>query len=63
MPGTILSVSVKQGDTVKKGQVLMVLEAMKMENEIVSPKDGVIASVSVCAGTSVNTGVALCVIG
>ncbi len=63
MPGTILSVSVKQGDTVKKGQVLMVLEAMKMENEIVSPKDGVIVSVSVCAGTSVNTGVALCVIG
>ena len=63
MPGTILSVSVKQGDTVKKGQVLMVLEAMKMENEIVSPKNGVIVSVGVSAGASVNTGVALCVIG
>jgi biotin carboxyl carrier protein len=63
MPGTILSVSVKQGDTVKKGQVLMVLEAMKMENEIVSPKNGVVLSVGVSAGASVNTGVALCVIG
>ena len=63
MPGTILSVSVKQGDTVKKGQVLMVLEAMKMENEIVSPKSGVVVSVGVSAGASVNTGVAPCVIG
>lgn len=63
MPGTILSVSVKPGDTVKKHQVLMVLEAMKMENEIVSPKDGVVVGVNATPGASVNTGFVLCVIG
>ena len=63
MPGTILSVSVKPGDTVKKHQVMMVLEAMKMENEIVSPKDGVVVGVNVSPGASVNTGFVLCVIG
>lgn len=63
MPGTILSVAVKPGDAVKKHQVLMVLEAMKMENEIVAPQAGVIVGVNVAAGASVNTGAALCVIG
>jgi len=63
MPGAILSVSVKPGDTVKKHQVLMVLEAMKMENEIVAPQAGVITGVNVAAGASVNTGEVLCVIG
>lgn len=56
MPGTILSVSVSAGQTVKKGQVLMVLEAMKMENEIVADVDGVIEGVYATSGASVNAG-------
>jgi len=56
MPGTILSINVKEGDNVKKGQILLILEAMKMENEIVSPRDGKIAKVVVSKGSSVNTG-------
>ena len=56
MPGTILKVNVNAGDAVKKGQVLLILEAMKMENEIVAPADGKIASVNVAKGTSVNAG-------
>ena len=63
MPGTILSVSVQNGAQVKKGQVLMVLEAMKMENEIMAPCDGTITSVTVNAGASVETGTLLCTIG
>lgn len=63
MPGTILSVSVKPGDTVKRNQVLMVLEAMKMENEIVAPVEGVVVGVNVEGGQAVNTGEPLCVIG
>ena len=62
MPGTILSVNVKAGDSVKSGQVLMVLEAMKMENEIMAPADGTIASVGVSQGASVESGALLCVI-
>ena len=62
MPGTILSVEVAQGDTVKSGQVLMVLEAMKMENEIVSPCDGRIVSLHTSKGASVESGALLCVI-
>ena len=62
MPGTILSVNVQNGATVKKGDVLMVLEAMKMENEIMSPCDGTIASVNVTKGAAVDTGATLCVI-
>jgi glutaconyl-CoA/methylmalonyl-CoA decarboxylase subunit gamma len=56
MPGTILKVNVSAGDSVKKGQVLLILEAMKMENEITAPNDGVIASVNIEKGSSVNVG-------
>lgn len=56
MPGTILKVCVHSGDSVKKGDSLMVLEAMKMENDIVAPEDGTIVSVPVSQGTSVSTG-------
>ena len=63
MPGNILSVNVAAGDTVKKGQVLMILEAMKMENEIMCPCDGKVVSVSVTKGAAVESGTLLCVIG
>lgn len=63
MPGTILSVNVTAGQTVNKGDVLMILEAMKMENEIMAPESGKIASVNVQKGASVKTGDVLCVIG
>lgn len=62
MPGTILAVNVSNGAAVKKGDVLMVLEAMKMENEIVAPADGTVASVNVTKGSAVETGAVLCVI-
>ena len=63
MPGNILSVNVAAGDTVKKGQVLMILEAMKLENEIMCPCDGKVVSVSVAKGAAVESGTLLCVIG
>ena len=63
MPGTILDIKVAQGAAVKKGDVLMVLEAMKMENEIMAPCDGTAASVSVTKGAAVDYGALLCVIG
>ena len=56
MPGTINAVKVKVGDSVSKGQVLVVLEAMKMENEIMAEADGTVASVAVSQGQTVNTG-------
>jgi biotin carboxyl carrier protein len=56
MPGTILKVNVKNGQSVKKGDVLVVLEAMKMENEIMAPKAGTVAQVLVQKGSTVNTG-------
>lgn len=59
LPGTILNISVKVGDTVKAGQVLVVIEAMKMENEIPAPCDGRVAQILVSQGASVNTGAAL----
>ncbi len=62
MPGTILAVNIAVGDTVKRGQVLMILEAMKMENEIMCPCDGKIASVNASKGSSVESGTLLCVI-
>ncbi len=63
MPGNILSVNVQNGASVKKGDVLMILEAMKMENEIMAPVDGVVSAVSVTKGQTVETGALLCVIG
>ena len=63
MPGNILSVNVAAGDAVKRGQVLMILEAMKMENEIMCPCDGKVVSVSVTKGAAVESGTLLCVIG
>lgn len=62
MPGTILEVKVAVGSTVKKGDLLFVLEAMKMENEILSPVDGKVTFVGTTKGSSVDTGAALCVI-
>lgn len=62
MPGNILSVNVSAGDTVKKGQILMILEAMKMENEIMSPIDGTIVSIHTAKGATVESGALLCVI-
>ncbi|WP_032123610.1 biotin/lipoyl-containing protein [Clostridium amazonitimonense] len=62
MPGTILKVNVSEGATFKKGDVLFILEAMKMENEIMAPRDGSVAQVVVAKGVSVNTGDVLAVI-
>ena len=59
MPGTIVSVAVSAGQSVKSGDVLLVLEAMKMENEIMAPRDGVVAGVHVTKGESVDSGKAL----
>ena len=60
MPGTILKVNVSNGQAVKKGDVLMILEAMKMENEIMAPCDATVSSVNVANGASVETGTVLC---
>lgn len=62
MPGNILRIDVKQGDAVKAGQILVILEAMKMENEIVAPKDGTVAQVVTSKGAVVETGSPLVVI-
>ncbi len=56
MPGKILDVKVSTGQPVKRGDVLMILEAMKMENEIVAPQDGTVASIQVSAGSAVEAG-------
>lgn len=56
MPGTILDIKVSAGDAVSEGQIVCILEAMKMENEIVAPKAGTVASINVTKGASVNTG-------
>ncbi len=60
--GTILDVKVSAGAAVKKGDILVILEAMKMENEIRAPRDGKIASVGVAKGASVQSGTVLCVL-
>ena len=62
MPGTILAVNVTPGQSVRKGDVLMVLEAMKMENEIMCPRDGVVGSVQAAKGAAVESGTMLCVL-
>ena len=63
MPGTILKVNVAQGQAVKEGDVLCVLEAMTMENEIMAPKDGTVTQLVTSKGSSVDTGAVLVVIG
>lgn len=60
MPGTIFKMNVKNGQTVKEGDVLLILEAMKMENEIMAPKDGTVTNVNVQEGASVESGTLLC---
>ena len=55
LPGTVINVLVKPGESVKAGQLLLILEAMKMENEILAPEDGVVSSIA-AQGTAVNTG-------
>ena len=63
MPGTILEVRVTEGATVKKGDILLILEAMKMENEIMAPCDGTVKQIVAAKGASVNSGDPLIVIG
>lgn len=62
MPGNIIRVDIKEGDKVKAGQVLVILEAMKMENEIVAPKDGTVAQIVTSKGAVVETGSPLVII-
>ena len=59
MPGKILGVKASAGQAVKRGQVLLILEAMKMENEIVAPQDGTVATINVAVGDSVEPGATL----
>jgi biotin carboxyl carrier protein len=63
MPGTILDIKVTEGQSIKAGDVLLILEAMKMENEIVSPKDGVVNRIHTSKSANVSTGDALVTIG
>ena len=62
IPGVVLKVNINSGDSIKKGQVMFILEAMKMENEIMAPRDAIIVEVNVVKGASVNTGDVLAVI-
>ena len=62
MPGVVLKVQVQQGQAVKAGQVLVILEAMKMENEIVAPKDGSVAQIVAAKGASVESGAPLVIL-
>jgi glutaconyl-CoA decarboxylase len=63
MPGTIVKVNVKAGQAIKSGEVIMVLEAMKMENEIMAPHDATIVQLLVDVGSKVDTGSGLVVLG
>ncbi len=56
LPGTVVGVKVAAGEAVKKGQILVIIEAMKMENEVVAPRDGTVAQVITSKGASVNSG-------
>ena len=62
MPGKILEVNVKKGDSVKRGSVLCILEAMKMQNEITSIQDGTVVDIQVAIGQTVSTGDVLVII-
>ena len=61
--GTVLKINVHAGDAIKKGDVLLVIEAMKLENDIVAPKDGVIKGIKVSKGQNVNSKAELLIIG
>ncbi|HIV21170.1 MAG TPA: biotin/lipoyl-binding protein, partial [Candidatus Scatomorpha stercorigallinarum] len=63
LPGKVLSVAVSAGQAVKAGQVMLVIEAMKMENEILAPRDCTVKQLLVSAGTPVESGTPLAVIG
>ena len=62
LPGSVLAIKVKEGDTVKAGQLLLLIEAMKMENEVVAPADGTVKQITVSKGATVSTGDTLLVI-
>ena len=62
MPGTLLDIKISEGAKVKKGQVIFILEAMKMENEIMAPKDGAVVQIRTAKGSAVSTGDILAVI-
>ncbi len=62
LPGTVLQVKVNAGQAVKAGEILVIIEAMKMENEVVAPRDGTVAQVAVSKGSSVQTGDTLVVL-
>lgn len=63
LPGSVIDVKVNVGDSVKKGQVLVLIEAMKMENEIVAPADGTVKAVHTSKGSTVETGAPLVTLG
>jgi acetyl-CoA/propionyl-CoA carboxylase biotin carboxyl carrier protein len=62
MQGTVLAVEVAEGDEVEAGQVICVVEAMKMENEVTAPRSGIVSELSVAAGEPITTGQVICVV-
>ena len=62
LPGTVLQVKVSAGEAVKAGQLLLIIEAMKMDNEVLAPRDGTVAQIVAAKGATVNTGDALVVL-
>jgi biotin carboxyl carrier protein len=62
LPGVVLGIKVNAGAQVKRGEILLIIEAMKMENEIVAPRDGVVTQIVASKGSSVNTGDVLVVL-